>query len=163
MFANAIAAADDRGLALDLLAQAIQVIGGLVGRADFRVTQHNHIRVTADRAHRVRQILALVNRGETHTVTRRDHFTTEATHRGLERQVGTGAGLVEQCRHQRTCRQLEQTAIRLLDALADRCGGIEENLQVVAIQLIDRDNMLVRKVAVDFGRGVFFQEPLGLT
>jgi len=62
MLAHAVAAADHHRLADDtLLAQRVQVMGRLVGGADFRVAQHDHVCVAADGAHRIGQVLAFVD------------------------------------------------------------------------------------------------------
>jgi len=162
MLAHAIAAADHDGLARHLRAQQVQVVGRLVGRADIRVAQHDHISVAAHGAHGVGQVFALVDGRELDAVAGRHDFAAQVTHRRLEGEVGARAGFVEQRGHQPPGGELEQAAVVLGEALADRDRGVEQDLQVAPAKLLDRDDVFAGEVAIDLGRRVQGQKPFRL-
>jgi len=97
-----------------------------------------------------------------HAIAGRDHLPAQVTHRRLEGHIGAGAGFVEERGHHPPRAKLEQAAIVLLHALADGERGVEQDLQVVAVELVDGDDVLAGKVAFDPGWPVHVNEADGL-
>ena len=64
-------------------------------RPHLRVAQHNHIRVALQRAHRIRETLALSHRAVLHIVNR-DHLPPQPQHRRHKAGTGARTRLIEQ-------------------------------------------------------------------
>ena len=113
----------------------------LLRRADRGMTQHNHVAVAAERAHRVRERLALGHR-RARRVDRHD-LSTAAQHRRLKRRRRARRLFVKERRQEPAAQNVERTVA--LHEEAHLLRDSKERVQVVARELAHRQDVAARQ------------------
>ena len=131
MLARAVACVDDRHAG---------VVGGHLGRADFRVAQDDGIAVLFQRAHGVGQCFALAHRTELNPLRNRDHAAAQPLHGCDKRGAGARARLVEEAGQHVAAQQVAHAV--LLDHGAHRLRLLKNVSHILAVELRHRQNIL---------------------
>ena len=114
-------------------------------RARFGMAQDDHIRITFERADRIRQALAF-RHGRIFHLVDRDDRAAQPLHGGGERGRGARGRLIEQVGQDLAFQQVE--GADALDHAAHLVRHAEYILQIVATELLDRKNILAIPVGV---------------